>query len=74
MQVLKEITGKIQKKYQPLQTTFETKNRIISEKNTIAEEFNTFFTNVGANLANKIPQVSKTFNQYFTNHHNLTLK
>ena len=34
--------GKIQKKNQSLATTLETKNRIISDKNAIAEEFNTF--------------------------------
>ena len=39
-----------------------------------------FFTNIGPNLANKIPQISKTFDQYFSpvntqiNHHDLTLK
>ena len=40
-------------------------NRIISNKNAIAGEFNTFFTNIGPNLANEIPQISKTFDQYF---------
>ena len=45
--VLKEITGKVQKKNQSLPTTLETKNGIISDKNVIAEEFNTFFTNTG---------------------------
>ena len=79
-QILKEITGKVQKKNQSLPTTLETENRIISDKNAIAEEFNTFFTNIGPNLANKILQISKTFDQYFSpvdtqlNHHDLTLK
>ena len=41
-QVLKEITGKIQKKKQSLPSTLETKNGIISDKNATAEEFNTF--------------------------------
>ena len=41
-QILKEITGKVQKKNQSLPTTLETENRIISDKNAIAEEFNTF--------------------------------
>ena len=50
------------------------------DKNAIAEEFNTFFTNIGPNPANKIPQVSKTLHQYFSavdtqiNNHDLTLK
>ena len=35
--------------------------KIIPGKNAIAETFNTFFTNIGPNLAKKIPQVSKTF-------------
>ena len=42
-QILKEITEKVQKKNQSLPTTLETENRIISDKNAIAEEFNTFF-------------------------------
>ena len=52
----------------------------MSDKNAIAEEFNTFFMNIGPNLANKILQVSKTFEHYFSpvdtqkNHNNLTLK
>ena len=79
-QILKEITRKVQKKNQSLPTTLETENRIISDKNAIAEEFNTFFTNIVPNLANKIPQISKTFDQCFSpvdtqlNHHDLTLK
>ena len=36
-QILKEITGKVQKKNQSLPTTLETENRIISDKNAIAE-------------------------------------
>ena len=42
-QVLKEITGKFQKKNQSLSTTLETENKTMSHKNAIAEEFNTFF-------------------------------
>ena len=63
---MKEITGKVQKKNQSLPTTLKTENRIISDKNAIAEEFDAFFTNIGQNLANKIPQISTTFDQYFT--------
>ena len=39
---MKEITGKVQKKTQSLQTTLEMENGIISDKNAIAKEFNTF--------------------------------
>ena len=46
-QILKEITGKVHKKNQPLPTTLETENGIISDKNAIAEEFNTLSANIG---------------------------
>ena len=59
-QVLKETTGKVQKKNQSLPTTIVMESGIISDKSAIAEEFNTFFfTNIDPNLANKIPQVRK---------------
>ena len=54
-QILKEITKKVQKKYRSLPTTLKTENGITSDINAIAEEFNTFFTNIAPNLANKIP-------------------
>ena len=41
--VLKEITRKLQKKNKSPRTTLETENGIISDRNAIAEEFNTFF-------------------------------
>ena len=78
---MKEITGKVQKKNQSIRTTIEAENGIISDKNAIAEEFNTFFvTRIGPNLTNKIPQIGRTLDQYFLpfdtqiNHHALTLK
>ena len=63
---MKEITGKVQKRNQSLPTTLETEKGIISEKNAIAEEFNSFFMNIDPNLANKIPQVRKTLDNYFS--------
>ena len=77
---MKEITGKVREKNQCLPTTVDTENGIMFDKNAIAEEFNTFFTNIGPNPANKIPQVSQTLYQYFSavdtqiNNHDLTLK
>ena len=71
---------KVQKKNQSLPSTLEIESKIISDKNTIAEEFNTFLTNIDPNLSKKILQMSKTFNQYSSpidtqiNHHDLTLK
>ena len=63
---MKEITGKVQKRNQSLPTILETEKGIISEKNAIAEEFNSFFMNIDPNLANKIPQVRKTLDNYFS--------
>ena len=40
---MKEIAGKVQKKNQSLPTTLEMENRIMSDKNAIAEEFKTFY-------------------------------
>ena len=63
-----------------LPTTLEMENGIISDKNATAEKFNTFFPNIGPNLANKIPQVSKAVDHYFSlvdtqiNHHDLTFE
>ena len=63
-----------------LPTTLETENGIISDKNATAEKFNTFFPNIGPNLVNKIPQVSKAVDHYFSlvdtqiNHHDLTFE
>ena len=77
---LEKILGKIQRKHQSLPTTLETENEIISDINAIDVEFNTFFTNICPNLANKIPQISKKFDQYFSlvdtgiNHYDVTLK
>ena len=65
-QISKEVIGKVKKKNQSLPTTLEMENRIISDKNAIAGEFNNFYANIGPKLANKIPQISKTFDQYFS--------
>ena len=55
---MKEISGKVQKKNQSLPTTLKMQNEIISDKNAIVEELN-----ISPNLADKMPQVSKTFHQ-----------
>ena len=77
---MKEIIGKVQKKNQSLPTILEKENGITSDKNAIAKEFSTFFTSIGPDPANRIPPVSKTFDQYFflvdtkIDYHDLTLK
>ena len=40
---MKEFTGNVQKKSQSLPTTLKKENKVISDKNVISEEFNTYF-------------------------------
>ena len=65
-QVMKEITGKKKTKSNsfPKMLKLETGNTYNQKK--IADEFNSFFTNIGTNLANKIPNVQKSFKDYLS--------
>ena len=48
-------------------TTKITVNKTVTfNANKIDDEFNTFFTNIGTDLANKIPNASKRFDSYIT--------
>ena len=38
----------------------------ITDKNVTADKFNTFFINIGSNLASKIPPSNKNFESYLT--------
>ena len=79
-QVLKEITGKVQKKISLYQQHLKRKTELYQIKVLLLKNSIPFFTNIGPNLSKKIPQISKTFDQYFSpvdtqiNHHDLTLK
>ena len=64
--IMKEITGKIK----VLDDTFPHKiiinNKEISDEKIIADEFNSYFINVGTNLAAKIPHSGKHFSDYLS--------
>ena len=59
-QVIKDITGKKKNKLNNLPKMLKIEKGFIYEQKQIAHEFNEFFTNIGSNLANKIPKVQKS--------------
>ena len=66
-QIMKELTGKLKQNSKNLPRMIKTNEKTIYKENDIAEEFNTFFTNVGPKLAEKIPPTQKSFKDYLTN-------
>ena len=68
---MKEVIGKRNKSGSRLPTKLVNKNDVTSEIG-IANEFNKFFTNIGPELAGKIPTASRTF-ESFLNKINTTM-
>ena len=64
-QVMKEITGKKSRPLNNLPKMLKTESGSIYDQEQIANKFNKFFTNVGPELASKIPDVDKSFNFLF---------
>ena len=54
-------------KYKPSCNKFNYNGRIIDDGKSIADRFNNFFVNVGANLASKIPVVETHPADYMKN-------
>ena len=63
---MKEILGKCTTKSSTLPTKITVNKTDIFDTKKIADEFNKFFTNIGTDLANKIPNASKRFDFYIT--------
>ena len=65
---MKEILGKTTTKSSVLPTKITVSNKIndIFDEKKEADEFNNFFTNIKYDLANKIPNASKSFHSYVT--------
>ena len=63
---MKEIIGKWTTKSSTLSTKITVNKTDIFDAKKIADEFNRFFTNTGADLKNKIPNASKPFDSYIT--------
>ena len=69
--ILKNILNK--NKPKKSQTFFKQGTDIIDDPKLIAEHFNSFFVNVGSNLAKKIPNTSTDPLSYLKNHSNNTM-
>ena len=63
--VMKELLGKCITKSSTLPTKIAVNETDIFDATKI-DEFNKFFTNIGTDLANKIPNASKRFDSYIT--------
>ena len=63
---MKEILGKCTTKSSTLPTKITVNKTDIFDTKKIADEFNKLFTNIGTDLANKIPNASKQFDFYIT--------
>ena len=61
---MKELIGKTQKSQPHLPGKLLINKYDLSGKEEIANEFNTFFTNIGPGLAKKIQNVSRPFESY----------
>ena len=62
--VMKELIGKTRKSEPHLPGKLLINEQEVSGKVEIANEFNTFFTNIGAELAKNIPNASRPFESY----------
>ena len=60
--ILKEVINK--KKRSTVSPKFILNNSVITDKKSVANRFNTFFTNIGPTLANKIPSTNMSATNY----------
>ena len=60
--ILKEVINK--KKRSTVSSKFIVKNSVITDKKSVTNGFNTFFTNIGPTLANKIPSTNLSATNY----------
>ena len=59
---------------QELPSHFNINGRKLTDQSQIADEFNTFFTNIGPNLANKIPIPAKPYTSYLQGRNSCSFK
>ena len=62
--IMKEIIGKKKNPTNVLPKELSVNDKLISDRNNIAESLNNFFVNVGTDLASKIPATTKSFEYY----------
>ena len=69
--IMKEISGKMKSTTNSLPKTIKVGNQNYYEHKNIANEFNKFFTQVGPNLASKIPKVNTQIEEYIAQYENV---
>ena len=62
--IMKEITEKIKLNSNRFPKSINVSGKAIKKNSHMAEEFNKYFTNVGPNLASKVQNTSKTFEDF----------
>ena len=63
--IIKDVLNKREKNR--LNNKFVINNNIVTDPEIIANSLNSFFVNIGSNLANKIPKIKKNPNDYIFN-------
>ena len=69
--IMKEVIGKSNILNNDFPKTLLRDKQEITEQSEIANQFNTFFTNVGSNLASKIPHSERHFSSYIQKSDNI---
>ena len=64
LKTMKEIIGKSKVFHQNLPNNLKINKKLITDKKTIADEFNEFFINIGSRLAAKIPPSNMNFDSH----------
>ena len=68
---MKEVIGKSNILHNDFPKTLLRDKQEITEQSEIANQFNTFFTNIGSNLASKIPHSERHFSSYIQKSDNI---
>ena len=71
---MKELIGKARNTESSLPIKLVIEKKEVTEIKDIAEEFNNSFTNVGPNLAKKVPNSSNSFTSFLNQTHSIMEK
>ena len=72
--IIREVIGNKKKQKQSLPEFFQQNKEIFNDPLLIANGFNTFFTEIGPQLAAEIPSTDRTFQSYLGEPHDLTFQ
>ena len=72
--ITREVVGSKKKQKQSLPNFFQQNKEIFDDPLLIANGFNTFFTEIGPQLAAEIPSTDRTFQSYLGEKHDVTFQ